>query len=355
MRRVLVVVAALLAPSVVAAQSEPRLEVTVPVEIQYDGVYDSGDLDAELGDMFTTTEPAISFRLGSGLSVQSSLTYEPINDAGNDRFFSNQGLYVQELFLNYQRGRWTGYAGKISPSFGLAWDMTPGIYGSDFGEDYELSERIGLGGSVDFSGPGATTQTFSANAFYQDHSGLTRSWFHKRARVRETDGGASNTGDLSSFSATLTGPGAGLLSAVNYQLSYDHLAAGQGNPTDEDGYALALWGDLRLSTRWELEHFVEIAYFDGAKAAAEDRTYGTIGAAIKDGTWEIDLSFSTRSIDPDANLAATADDELFQFGVSRDLPYGMNLGLGYRYVEAGNVDSHTVGLLLTREFGFSAL
>ncbi len=356
MRRTLVLFAAsaLLAPGAALAQSEGRLSFVVPVEIQYDGVYDSSDLAAELGDMFATIEPAVSYRWGSGLSLESELAYEPVSGAGNDRFFSNQGIYVKELFLNCQRGRWTAHAGKISPAFGLAWDATPGIYGADFGEDYELTERVGLGGTVALPGPSDTTHTLSVNAFYQDHSVLTRSWLHGRTRVRESDEGASDTGDLSSFSTTLAGSGPGVLSALNYQLSYDHLAAGHGNPKDEDGYALALFGEIDLAAGWKLAHFIEVAYFEGAKAAAENRTYGTLGAAINNGTWEIDLSFSSRSIDADAKLVATVNDELFQIGASRNLPHGFNLGGGYRYIEAGNVDSHTVGLLLTFEYGFFA-
>ncbi len=234
----------ILVPTIASAQEDHRLEVTVPIEIQFDGVYDSADRDAELADTYTTIEPAISLRLGHGLSLEAGLTYEPINDPTNDRFFSDQGLYVKDLYLSYARGPATLTAGKYAPPFGVAWDLTPGIYGSDFAEDYELTERIGLGASFDFTGPGGTAQTFSVNTFYQDHSGLSRSWFQRRAQTREGDGGASNTGDLSSFSTILTGEAPGPLAGVNYQISYDHLAAGQGNPEDENAVAVAIFGDV---------------------------------------------------------------------------------------------------------------
>src|SRR4051812_32947312 len=34
-------------------------------------------------------------------------------------------------------------AGKIHPQFGLAWDVTPGLHGTDVAETYELKERDG--------------------------------------------------------------------------------------------------------------------------------------------------------------------------------------------------------------------
>jgi len=36
-------------------------------------------------------------------------------------------------------------AGKLNVGFGVVWDKTPGLYGTDFEEDgYETSERIGV-------------------------------------------------------------------------------------------------------------------------------------------------------------------------------------------------------------------
>ena len=43
------------------------------------------------------------------------------------------------------------FAGKFNPAFGLGFDLAPGIYGEDHPEDYELTERIGFGGSVTFA------------------------------------------------------------------------------------------------------------------------------------------------------------------------------------------------------------
>jgi hypothetical protein len=346
--------AAVLLPVGAFAQQNRRLEVTVPIEVQFDGIYDSADRDAELADTSTKIEPAATFHLGRGFSIESGLTYEPINDPANDRFFSNQGLYVKELYLRYAQGPITLYGGKISPPFGVAWDLAPGIYGPDFGEDYELTERIGFGGSFDFAGPAGTQHTFSANTFYQDHSGLSRSWFHRRAQTRESGGGASNTGDFSSFSAVLAGETPSPIAGLNYQVSFDHLAAGQGNTKDENAVAIALFGEAELAQGWSLEHMAEIAFFQNAKVADEDRSYATVGLTLRHGAWDYNAVYSVRSINPDAAGLAITNDELFQFGLGREIYKGVALNAAYRYTEQSNVDSHTVGLQLTYEFGFGA-
>lgn len=345
-------VASFTAPS--WAEEEPRLVITIPSEVQYNNFFQSENSVGELGDAFAKIEPEASFRLGAGFSLEGQLTYEAINPAPiRDRFFDNQGLYVKQIFLNFERDGFSLHAGKFAPSFGLAWDSAPGVFGRDFARDYELTEQIGVGGTLEFDGPADTSHQVSLNAFHRDKSAMTRSWFNRRTRVRDSSGGFANTDDLSSYSATLAGD-TPLVPSYKYQISYDHLAAGRGNPTDEDGYAVALFGESGLTEQWKLLPFAELAYFSGAKVVAEDRSYGTLGLSVTDDTWEMNVSFTSRVIDPDAAGTADTRDKLYQAGVSRNLPYGINLGLGYRQAEEAGITSHAIGLLLKREFSFSA-
>jgi len=337
-----------------ASDDEPRLTITVPSEVQYNNTYRSQNQGAELGDAFAKIEPELILRLRKALSMETQVTYEPANATpARDRFFDNQALYLKSLYLKYDQGGVSALAGKFAPGFGLAWDAAPGVFGRDFARDYELTEQVGVSGALTLPGPLDTEHTLALAVFHRDNSEATRSLFNKRPRVRERDGGAANTDGFESYSATLAGTLPGILSGYSYQLSYDHLAAGRGNPTDEDGYAVALFGETALTDAWKLVPFAELAYFSGAKAAAEDRTYGTLGLSITDDVWEANVSATFRTIDPDAAGTATTRDKLFQGGVSRALPHNFNLGLGYRYAEEAQVESHTVGMLLKHEFSFS--
>ena len=126
----------------------PRLEVEIDVEIQNDWTFDSDDPDAELNDLFTTTEPAVALHLLPGLSIQSGLVLEPVKDPGpsDDRFFEDHGFFAEQLYLLYETDDFSLHGGKFNLPFGVAWDLAPGVYGTDVAEDfYEQVERIGLG------------------------------------------------------------------------------------------------------------------------------------------------------------------------------------------------------------------
>ena len=93
--------------------------------------------------------------------------FEPVQDPdpGDDRFLEDHGLYAEELFVNYETGHFAGYAGKFNPSFGTAWDLAPGIFGTDLAEDYEITERIGLGGALKFGGEGSAARALASIAW----------------------------------------------------------------------------------------------------------------------------------------------------------------------------------------------
>lgn len=189
------------------AQEEafPRLEIESLFELQSDWTFAAEDEESELNDLYTTIEPFLALWVTPRVALMSGLVFEPVEepDLGRSREFKDQGLFVETLFLTYEAERFSVYAGKINPPFGLAWDLAPGIYGVDFAEDYELTERIGGGGLLVLEGYGS--HRLSANTFFLDTSILSDSVVNTRGRTERSDGGASNTGDLSSFSVTLDG------------------------------------------------------------------------------------------------------------------------------------------------------
>ena len=193
-------------------ESFPRLEAEISIEIQNDNTFDSDDSTAEANELFTTTEPYLRFRATPELSLDAGLVLEPTTAPGpnEDRVFEDHGVYFEQLFLNYETSTFAVYGGKFNPPFGTAWDITPGIYGVDFAEDYELTERIGLGGALNLGGDGIGGGGFgahrlAANVFFADTSVLSESALTNRGRTKRSTGGVSNTEELSSLSLTLDG------------------------------------------------------------------------------------------------------------------------------------------------------
>jgi len=190
-----------------AAENIPSIEGAVAIEVQDDWTYDSDDPDNEHNQLFIKTEPEATFHLMSGLSLLAHAVIEPVTDLGpgEDQYFEDLGLYVEDLFLRYEFDRFALQGGKFTVAFGLGWDSAPGIYGSEFAESgYQFTERIGvLGSAVLVDGKNTGGHIFSAHMFFLDTTALAQSVGAGRGTTGKSDGGVNNTGGLSSYAFTL--------------------------------------------------------------------------------------------------------------------------------------------------------
>lgn len=341
----------LFATASLGEESFPRLEAEISIEIQNDNFFDSEDSTAELNDLFTTTEPYLRFRLTPEFSLEAGLVMEPTAAPGpsEDRVFEDHGVYFEQLFLNYETDTFALYGGKFNPSFGTAWDIAPGIYGADFAEDYELTERIGLGGALNLG-----AHRLSANVFFADTSVLSESAFTNRGRTRQSSGGVSNTQDLSSFSLTLDGGDFPGLPGLGYHLGFLHQEAGVSETDNEQGFVGGLNGSFPLVEDLTFEPMVELAFFADGGGLDQDINFVTTGGAIVRDPWNLSLSYTNRDTEAHAAALTNANDHLFQASVGYAFDFGLGVDVGYRFAEEGNVDSHAFGVLLTYALEFSA-
>ena len=162
--------------------SYPLIEGSFVFELESDGIF-SDEGNDEFVDTFNTTEVALDVRFNSIFSLHTDITLEPVEDPnagqralGDDIFFEDHGFFFETLHLQADFEHFSLYGGKINPSFGSAWDVTPGLYGVDFAEDYEITERIGIGGSYTFKTASSGEHTINAATFFADTSGLSRSF-----------------------------------------------------------------------------------------------------------------------------------------------------------------------------------
>lgn len=330
--------------------STPSLHIIVSNEIQNDWTFDSDDNDNELNDLYGTIEPFVALNLTPELSIESGLVLEPVDDPdpGDSRAFQDEGLYIETLGIVYAADRYSLYGGKFNPTFGVAWDMAPGVYGTDFAEDYELTERIGFGGSLAGGSDELGTHTLSGNLFFLDTTVLSESAFDNRGRTKKSDGGVSNTESLESFSVTLDGGDMPFLPNLSYSLGLERQEGGRNDPEDELGFVAGLYGGLDLTSGLSFEPIFEYAYFDNAEGQNQDRQYVTAGAALYRGPWNLSASYTGRFTDPDDE--SNIDDTLLQASVGYEFDFGLGVDIGYRYSDEDNVESHTLGLLFAYEF-----
>ena len=330
----------------------PRLDADVLIEIQNDGAFASENDANERNDLFTTTEPFLSFKATEHFKIESGLVLEPVRAPapGEDRFFEDHGLFAEELYAAYETERFSIKAGKYNPSFGIAWDAAPGIYGVDFAEDYELTERLGAAASYTMDAGEAGAHTLTVNSFFADTTFLSRSAFNDRGELDKADGGPSNTEDPASFSVTLDGGGMADL-PVDYHLGARYQEGGPGTPRDETGLVAGVSGRVPLGAETTLEPIAEIAYLDDFNGTRQDRTYATLGGTGIRGPWHISASYTGRFVD--APGAADSDDTLAELSAGYSFATGLTLDAGYRFEESANTNTHIIGALLTYSFSTS--
>ncbi len=163
----------------------------------------------------------------------------------------------------------------------------------------------------------------------------------------------SNTEDFSSFAVSLDGGGfAGLPIDLNYRLGLTFQDGGAGSTDDELGFAVALYGPIEVGQDLTLEPIVEYVHFENAGGVRQDRDIFTAGASLVQGPWNLALSYSGVRSDPSGALA---DRDVDQFNISAGhaFDFGVDLDIGYKFVDDEGVESHVVGFILHYAFDFA--
>ncbi|APE42733.1 hypothetical protein BOO69_04325 [Sulfitobacter alexandrii] len=302
------------------------------VEVGVDSTVSSDDPTAEFSDTYISIEAAFEAAITDRVTAFGGLTLESITDATDDRAFEDLGLYVDTLGLSFAFGETTLSLGKLSPVFGVAWDATPGYYGTSLAEDYELSEMIGA--VVDT--PIGSDGTLSVALFYPDDTFLSDSIGDRRGRNSAAAGGVGNTGKLNNAAVQYTHS----FGATSAWVGARHLSAGIGDVSDENGLVAGVAHDF--GNGWDM--IGEVAHFNGAGGTGADATYTTLGAAYALDQW----TFSGTGTVVDTSGAGR--DTMLALGVDRALNDRTEINFGVARFDVGGVKSTAVGLAAVVSF-----
>ena len=333
-------------------EDPPAIDIQIPIEVQNDWNYRSEDPAERRNNLSTSVEPEVTIKILPDLSLLAHGVLEEVRDPapGEDRYFEDHGLFLEDFYLLYDKPYFFFQGGKFTPRFGLAWNEAPGLYGSDFAEDgYEFSERIGVSSGVKLGNDRVGMHTLSAATFFLDTSPLSESIFTTRDRRKHSDGGVGNTEDFSSYVATLDGSSIGGLSGLRYRISYTHQRAGAGDQSDENGVSIGVTNKFKLGHGVDLSPLVEYARFaDADGVEGQEREFLTLSTLLEKGGWNAALSFTARNAQaPDGT---DTNDMLFQVSAGYRFHNGLGIDIGWRFANEGNVQTETLGLLLTYTF-----
>jgi len=313
------------AGSAVFAQDNNRLTFGADVEIGIDSTFKSDVAADELTDVYAVVDASLGFAITDSVKFFSAFTLESVLDPTGDRTFEDMGLYIGEIGLSFELDKAELSVGKISPAFGIAWDATPGFYGTAFAEDYELSEMIGIKTDIAFG-----NGTLSLAAFYADDTGLSRSLGTDRGRNTVAASGAGNTGKLNNVALQWSQE----IGKTTYTLGARYLSAGVGDPSDEKGIAAGFVHALND----DVEIMGELAAFNGWGGSTDDATYATLGASFGNGPFTYSGAVTYRDI------SSAGSSHIVSLGLDYEFDNGVTLGAGYAFTSDAGTDSNAVGV-----------
>lgn len=332
----------------------PMVSGEVVIELQNEFTTDSDDSATDdHNNMFLRTEVAPRIQLNENFAIDGVLVFENIQDRDpdEDNYFDNEGIFVEEIKLNYENGPWAVWAGKFNPGFGSAWDYR-GIWGEDFAEDYEITEKIGVGASYTFETEAAGTHTISAHTFFADTTFLSGSVITKRDVLDKDDGGVSNTENFSSFVVSLEGEDLAGVENLYYKLGYRNQAEGDADSggDNESGFAVTLGHNFAVNERVQMDALVEYVDISNFEAGTDDNRYLTTSLITTlDEKWNVTASYTSREID---STGGDSNDHLFQLSGGYDFGQGTTAEIGWRNSEEGGEDTDIIGALVRHTFEF---
>lgn len=346
----------IIAAASAAAEDYPALSVEIGAEVQLDRNYKVPAGARRNVDLFTNTELLVGLGFTEELSLQSKVKIEPLRTVSGDRFFGDTGAYVEELYVRYEAEPFGLRAGKMGAGFGSAWEKLPALYGKhELAEDYEITERIGLGASYKLDLGEAGTHELGVAAFFLDSTALSNSVFTRpdrgdsRAsrpkRFRKNDPLSSNTRSLESFVANVKGEDIDPLPGLSYQLGYIFEKADAPALRDEQGFVVGLQQSFKIGDA-TITPFAEVAWFDNYQGESGDRTYLHLAAMGKWDSWLANAVFARRWIDRPAASRDTTD-RLFSLTGGYDFGDGLTLLAGWKSAREEGETTRALGAMLT--------
>lgn len=304
-----------------------------------------GDIQLELDQLSAVDKPAgwrashLSYgklgfnnalELTGGIELYSGLMLEPVQQSGDDTsMFERHGLFAEAVGITWSAGGNALWLGKFNPAFGLAWERAPGIFGDDFSDDYEITEKVGIAGEHELLPNAAGNAMALSWSWYQaDRSVLSDSWITRRGRLELADGGAANTSGLHSGTVSVSGNTALGGARLGYHLGYRIEAFEDRNLQAQRGSVLGLeyerptdGGQVRLLYEW-----VRFNHLDGVGGRLD---YHTAGVEWQRGPVILSTAASSRR----QSGGEDSDDTLFQLGLGYLLSGGGQVNLAWKIAE----------------------
>jgi hypothetical protein len=335
--------------------------------VQLDNILTTGPNYYPFSNLFAESVLNGFVSITKWFTINGLLRLEQVYDEPDaSGLFSDQALYIQRLFGVINLTPVYLYGGKIHPRFGMAWYATPGLYGSDFAEDYEIEEKLGFGARLDLRTLGrhritveayqADTSFLTANMVPGPGPGDPRST--RQAKGSLAQGGISNTGTFESFAVAISSR-RHLLEGITTDFGWAKQKASPLDVKDQYSWAAGVTWQFDITKDVSLQPLAEFVSITGQNGQDRNADYLTLAANLRVGdNWAFAVHTTQRNVrDYGANnfytdwLAGLA--AAYDIGsVFKDrLPWlnGISLVTGYRHDRKIGVDRDTIGFQVRYE------
>jgi hypothetical protein len=332
----------------------PTVAGNLLLQLQTDKIVSGGSGDPN--SYFSDSPFDVALFLNRQWSLQSTLYLNQVRQPAGAALLQGQGLYLQQAFVNYDGGRFTAFAGKFNPRFGMFWGAGPGVYGNNFSEnDYWLTEAIGAGAGVTFAGIGE--DSLSLSAWFKDNTAMSTSVFDRPAfgrpstvrpgRLRYADGGAGNTHGPTSFTLSWRSDKVAGLDGLQTNVDVASLDHGTDGTRRHTMLAVGVQYQVPLGGDWSLAplaEYVGIWNLNGAPGAtAQDRSYLNAGAALNWGGWQASGVYGLRNTEGGATAPR---DRLYTASLGYTFDSGISLTAGWARQRINGTPSDTLGAVI---------
>ena len=188
--------------------------------------------------------------------------------------------------------------------------------------------------------------TLTFNTFFDDTTVFSESLGNNRGRNSRSDGGASNTEGLDSFTLSLEGRDMERFPGLTYKVGLIHQARGVDGVADEQGISVSLLQNYQTlgGVNWTL--IGEVAALENFEGTADDIVYASAGLVYNKGPWTAILSgtYRPRFVADDDDF----DDYTIQTSIEFDLGKGFSLALAHEFNRDENADNKRLGFRFSK-------
>lgn len=336
----------------------PNISGQLLLQTEYDHIVSSAENGVPKANGFIYAQPTFSLNLTNNFSVKTQWRFQP-----NDRLttrnpnyperyrtfinsnrevgISDNGLLIEELKVNFENEDLAIFAGKFDPKFGFAHDKTKriGVFLSQFNEDYNLREKIGVGLVATLD-----DVKISANSFFNDKTGMSESWPDDRGRANNSKGLAGNQ-TMSSYSISLAGSRVLGIEDLSYNVAYRSLDVGNiDGASREQGLTAGgeyKWRIGSLTYLIPMIELVKINNFTGF--SGRNATYLTASTKLSYDNWSAGISYANRDISNKKFAASNENGRQLQLFVGYKFKNGLTIDIARAKIKEGNNSASLIG------------